>query len=291
MKMIDNELLSKYTSLRVGGPARRLLVPESEEELISAYKNAIRSGKALAILGRGSNTIFPDEGYDGTVILLTKACRTLKLLESKGRLWRRSSQVYAGASITLRNLIDFCIKNRLAAPTYLYSVPGNIGGAIYMNAGLGKGKGCCISESLLRVKICDGGRVRWIEYEECKFAFRKSVFSDESWLILGAEFEYDFSFRWKSKRLVGKRIKQTRKTQDRSAHNAGSIFKTGFKWLPELKGYQIGNAKYSEKVPNWILNLGGAKSSDIIQLIEHAKKLHKKNGFPEPVLEIEIKTI
>lgn len=281
--------LAALTSLRIGGPAAALVTPRSEDELLAAWREARARGDPVAVLGRGSNTIFRDEGFPGAVLRTTEACRQLEITSAQGRLWRRRTRVYAGCSVTLQELVRFCIDHRLAAPAYLYSVPGNVGGAIAMNAGTGKDEGRCISESVLRVKVFDGERVRWLAASDCGFVFRGSAFLEHDWLILGAEFLYPCCPRWRSRRQVRERMAFVRRTQDTAHPNAGSVFKTGYRHFPELSGFRIGDAAFSEKSVNWIVNLGNATCRDVLALIAHAGQLHRDAGLPEPVVEIHIK--
>ncbi|MDH3376915.1 MAG: FAD-binding protein, partial [Gammaproteobacteria bacterium] len=137
MQIIFNENLSRHNTMRVGGNADTLLLPESEDEMIRAYEETLEQKGRVFILGRGSNTIFRDDDFRGRIIKTTKACPRIKIVQSNRKSFRKRYLVEAGASVTNQSFLRFCRENNLAGPTYLQSVPGNIGGSIYMNAGTG----------------------------------------------------------------------------------------------------------------------------------------------------------
>lgn len=281
--------LAPFTTLRIGGQARYLSEPQSEDELVADFREGRRRGLPVAVIGRGSNTIFRDEGFAGLVIVTARACTQIEVTCVKGRLFRRLVGVRAGCGVTLPALVQFCIRHRLAAPYYLASVPGNVGGGVTMNAGTGVQEGRCVSENLVAVRIFDGDSIRTLSRSECAFGFRESVFLERKWLILGAEFEYPFQTRWTSRRLVRRRMEFVRRTQDTALPNAGSVFKTGYRHDPALSGLQAGGAAFSRKSVNWIVNQGGATCDDVLRLIELAKQSHRQRGEPEPVVEIHVK--
>ncbi|MDY6839532.1 MAG: FAD-binding protein [Thermodesulfobacteriota bacterium] len=283
-------IIAPYTSMKIGGVVSNLYIPESESELIDLLRSEHTSDTNVCVLGHGSNTIFDDHLDNYTVINTKKACPAIELRERVGPLFFRRYRVYAGASVPLQGLIRFCAKNNLEAPAYLYSVPGNVGGSVVTNAGKGEKDGRSISDFITSVAVFDGNRLRHLEKKECQFAFRDSIFQKERWVVLGAMFEMKSSPGRKTMAQVRERMAFVKRTQDRSHPNAGSVFKRGFRKMPELMGFQIGNAAFSKKTPNWILNLGGATARDVKDLIAHARRLHETRGYGRPKVELHIKS-
>lgn len=271
--------------MKVGGPADQLYVPESENELIGIYAEMLQTDSNFVVLGRGSNTIFGDAGFRGTIVKTTKACRDFIVRGSKRKLFSRLVDVEVGASLPNTTFLRLCAENELAGPAYLQSVPGNIGGSIAMNAGTGIDEGQSISDDLISLKVFDGERVAYLPKEACDFSFRYSTFQKKKWLVLGAIFR----FRSESKEVVQKRISArmefAKKWQDLGYPNAGSVFKSGYQHIEGLQGKKIGNAMYSKKSANWIINLGKASAGDILSLVEWGKKAHEKQGYDPPELE------
>jgi len=290
MQVEDKAEVAPLTTMRVGGTVDRLITPATEAELVEAWKRARDEGP-LCVLGRGSNTIFDDGLHPGSVIRTVQACKETTCCRESRRLAGGGAwEVHAGAGVTLQAFVDFCARHRIEAPAYLCSVPGNIGGSIVMNAGTGVREGRCISENLSRVKVFDGQTVTYIDRDDCAFAFRDSAFQRKDWLVLGAVFRMPSCPERRTRTLMRKRMDLVRKTQDSSSPNAGSVFKTGFRDFPEIRGHRSGDAMFSHMTANWIVNLGSATAQDVRRLVDYARAVHADNGLEEPVLEIHIKT-
>lgn len=257
---LKNELMSKHITFKVGGPVEIMLIPETEDELIQAIKFVHQKETPCRILGNGSNLIVKDKGLKGYVIKNTKACLALEV---------EDNIVYTGASVKLQQYIKFCTKNNLEGPEYLFSVPATMGGAIFMNAGRGKQFNLQISDYLTSVKIFDGHEIRVLSKEACKFEYRSSIFHEHrDWVILGAYFQLNDQNHEVGDRKIQERKSFVKEHQDYNAPTAGSVFKAGHhRAFNFVKGFRIGKAGYSKKTLNWINNLGGAKSRDIILLI------------------------
>jgi UDP-N-acetylmuramate dehydrogenase len=278
MKRLYNELLSKHTTFKIGGPVLLLSIPENEGELIQEIKRCKKEGLNYKILGCGSNVLICDKGINGVVIKNTEACSYINKEDN--------NIVEVGSSIYIQNFVRFCIEHDLEGMEYLYSIPATIGGAIYMNAGTGKKTNLSISDNLVSVKIFDGVKIKEIKKEECKFNYRYSIFhKNKDWIILGATFK----LREQPKEIGEKKIKErmdfVKKHQNRKHPNAGSIFK---KISPVskklLSGIKIGNARMKG---NWISNIGGASFRDVMTIIKIAKIISYLS-LKKPELEIEI---
>lgn len=277
---LHNELMSKHTTFKIGGPAEVLSIPKDEESLLAEIKYCQENEIPFHILGRGSNILVRDIGIKGFVIKNTCACTQLSINENI---------VEAGSSVSLQKFVRFCVDNDLEGMEYLYSIPGTIGGAIYTNAGRGKKYNLSISDKLVSVKIFDGERVMVLNKENCEFGHRSSIFQKKkNWMVLSSKFELLEQAKDVGNRKIKERLDFAKRYQDLEYPSAGSIFKN---WsgpvLSLMKNVQIGKTRFSHKTINWINNLGGAKAEDVIKLINRAKLMHML-VLKKPVLEIEI---
>ena len=287
MRLEDTDL-RRICSLKTGGNACVIERPESERELIAVVEKLTVSRTKFAVIGKGSNVVFLDAGYDGVIVQNTRACREIQLLEAKHRLFGGVSRIYVGSSVSNQKLIKYCINNGLDAPTYLQSVPGNVGGAVAMNAGTGVDEARYVSEYITRVKLFDGKEVFWLAASECGFAYRQSFFHQSNDTILGAEFGFSRRSSKKVQALARERGVFAKRTQDDTKPNAGSVFNRGYVDIPEIRGMAKGQAQFSQKTCNWIINNGEASSSDVMYLVDQAKKIHMSSGYSEPKIEWHI---
>jgi len=289
-----NEPLSRHTSFKIGGAAKYLLTPIDSDDLSGTIEFLNNNGLGFRVIGKGSNLLVSDSKIPHAVIKLDS--KYFKRIEKFGNV------VYAAAGATLAGFCNFTHANGLSGCEFLTGIPGTIGGALIMNAGVRSitpafgGKYRSIANIVIKITIMDyDGKTSIISAKEADFAYRSSQLKDK--IILGAWFELKPS---------GKDdiIKNTRDfwdkrafNQDYSLPNAGCVFKNpkdinlsagaliercGF------KGFRIGDAEVSTKHANFILNKGRATSSDVKQIIIMVqKKVNDEFGVTlEPEVEI-----
>jgi UDP-N-acetylenolpyruvoylglucosamine reductase len=126
--LLEREVLATKTTMRVGGPARVYAEPASAEDLSHLLVEVTRQNLPVLMLGRGSNLIIPDEGVDDLVISLAHPNWQKFEPHADGRIW-------AGAGLRLKNLCGLAIKGGFKGFEFLEGIPGNVGGALRMNAG------------------------------------------------------------------------------------------------------------------------------------------------------------
>lgn len=165
-----NVLLSEYTSIGLGGPARFFVECTSPGELRSVLMKAKQDRLAVQILGGGSNIIFSDNGFDGIVIKV--ALRGLEFGKNIG-------EVTAGAGESWDAFVQHCIENDLAGIECLSGIPGLVGGTPIQNVGA---YGQEVRETITRVEALDREslEVQTFTNEECRFSYRNSTFKTES---------------------------------------------------------------------------------------------------------------
>lgn len=266
MKVLLNESLAKYTTLKLGGTAGALYVPEDEHELITL----VREKKPQYFLGGGSNLLIPDRAPDTVVYL--KDFNT-------GIVDRGDGVFEAGASVRLQKLINTINEAGFGGIEYLFSVPGLVGGAIVMNAGLGHSRSDFISNYLETVRVLKDGQVVTFGKEDCKFGYRTSVFKNTDMIVLSAVFRFPEMSREESAKRKQERLDRCREIQDNSKPNCGSVFRECSPKIMSLakKTGLGGKVHFSKKTRNWILNDGGT-SADALKTIKKVEKLHKLFG-------------
>lgn len=264
----ENVLLSKYSTFRIGGPAKYLIEASDPKDLKRAIEKALEIDLKFLVIGGGSNILFSSEGYDGMVIVFN----------SSNNFLIDNNLIEVNASVPLNYLV-----NKLDSYTGLewaVGIPGTLAGAINGNAGAFGGE---ISNSIKKVKALEVKDKKIIEREfskeDCNFGYRNSIFKNNPNLIITSailELEKGNTeeIKQKIKNNLSKRILKQPK-----GFSVGSIFKNGDNFsageLIEkagLKGKQIGDAKIAEDHANFIINLGSATSDDVLSLIKIIKK-------------------
>ncbi|MBI2041678.1 MAG: UDP-N-acetylmuramate dehydrogenase [Candidatus Nealsonbacteria bacterium] len=283
MKIQKNVLLKEYTTFKIGGPAKYFCAVENKEDLIRAVSFAKKEKIPLFILGGGSNLLVSDEGFKGLVIKIEN-CK-LKIVNSR---------VIAGAGVSLAKLVSITSNAGLSGMEWASGIPGaTVGGAIRGNAGAFGAEMKDITKTVIVLEIQNPKskiqnnnfkiKIRNFNNKDCRFSYRSSIFKENPDLIIfSCELEMKRGDKVKEK---VKEILSYRKEKHPAEPSAGSIFKNleniRARDLIEkagLKGRTIGGAQISEHHANFIVNLGGAKSKDVLDLIDLAKK-EVKNKF------------
>lgn len=270
MIVLENEPLKKYTTFRMGGNAKKMYFPETTEELVSLVSQDKKILKY--VIGGGSNLIINDEkNYDEVLCLRNFN----KNFEDKG-----SGRFYIGASVRLQKAIKSVNAAGYGGMEFLFSVPGLIGGALYMNAGTGRKTGKYISDYVVSVDILKDGKKQTVAKEECGYSFRTSVFqSYENCIILGAEFQFPEMSAEDAQKGIDDRLALCKKTQDMSYPNFGTVFcVSNTKIMDYFRKFHVGyknGCSFSPKRKNWMLNRENGTFKQAVSLLNRVKRLHK----------------
>ena len=256
-----NAGIARYTSMKVGGTAKRICFPQDTGELKELVSSIRDSGGKYVVLGNASNVIFPDGEYDGTVIF-TKNCNNISA---------DKNFVTAECGATVNALSLFANSRSLSGLEFIFGVPGTVGGAVYMNAGCfgGETKDCFLSGEFLDR---DGNTVT-LYNKDMDFSYRHSILSVNGFIMLKAVFELKDGDREASFAIMQENMEKRKEKQPLDYPSCGSFFKR-----PEgnfagtlidrcgLKGVSVGGAAVSEKHAGFIINKGGATTGDIREL-------------------------
>lgn len=256
-RYVENEKsLSKFMS---GGRIKLVFYPDNYIGTVNLIKQLQKNKINFAVLGNGSNTLIKDEGYHGNL------CCVRELEE----IYTFDNRIYACSGVKLPKLAQVCSRLGLSGLEELSGIPACLGGGIYNNCGaFGKE----ISDIIEYVDAIKDGEVIRLKKEEICFGYRKSVFQNKEYFILGALLK----FNRKCKILIDEKMheyKIKRENSQPKGISLGSVFKrvnncsAGY-FIDKvgLKGLQIGGAKISEKHANFIINVGGATTKDFIEL-------------------------
>ncbi len=277
------EPVAPYTSLKIGGPAEAIVFPKSEREVSILMKCIARDRLPYFVLGGGSNLIVRDAGIPGIVIHLKYLNRII---------FQEPDILLADAGVLYPRLATAALEKGLSGLEFAVGIPGTVGGAVAMNAGIPGDETASVLKSV--TLIDEEGAVRRFAKEEIRFGYRtaalpRGVVTAASFRLIPAPVpQIDEKFR----RL----LKRRRETQPLSLPSFGSVFVNppgdfAGRLIESvgLKGYRIGDAQISEKHANFIVNLGKASSEEVLALIETAReRVVRERGVR---LELEAKVV
>lgn len=251
--------MSRRTTFRLGGRAAFLLEPRTEAELGAALSWAGGRGLPVFAMGRGSNLVVSDSGWDGAVVRLADSF--------SGTDWD-GGRVRVRSGTRLTEFVMQAVGRGLAGCEKLAGIPGTAGGAVSLNAGA---YGQEFSDQIVSVRSmgADGAVVERAR-AECSFGYRDSIFRRCGDIVLSADLQLDPGAEDSLREAVREAQRSRADKQPLDLPNAGSLFKRppgGFaaKMIEEagLKGFRVGNAAISSKHAGFAVNLGGATASEV----------------------------
>lgn len=286
MNYKTNILLKDYTTLRIGGPAARFFEPQSIEELQEILVLHQEKDWPLVVLGNGSNMLFEDGGYDGSIIHIGPSLSGIKRLDND------QVQVYAGEENSA--LANFLASEGLKGFEFASGIPGTIGGAVIMNAGAYNGE---IKDVLVKVGYLDEkGILHEVEAKDLDLSYRHSWFSDHFGIVVYAilQLEKATSKEVQEKILDLHNKRHAKQPMDKAS--AGSTFKRPKKGYASaliqqcgLKGLRVGDAMVSTKHTGFLINEGEATCKDFLDLVHQVQEEVKKQTGID--LELEVRFI
>lgn len=281
--------LAKYTTFRIGGPAKYFVEVKTLEEMKDALEYAKKNNLEFFVLGGGSNLLVSDAGFPGLVIKNKMCCTAVD-----------GEKMEVDSGVFLAKVVRDSMENNLSGLEWASGIPGTFGGAVRGNAGAYGGETKDILES---VKVLDTEKmeVRTCQKEECDFRYRHSMFkSSPQLVIISAVMKLQKGNKEECQKKAQEIIAQRMKKLPQGAPSAGSFFinpvvqneklikefeeEKGVKsregklpagWLIEkvdLKGKKIGGAMVNDMQANYILNTGAATAEDVVMLSSFVKQ-------------------
>lgn len=261
MHIERGKLLSSLSTFGIGGPARYYIEAKKPQDAREALEWALSEKIPMFILGKGSNCLFDDRGYDG--LILHNKIDFCDLSEES---------VYVGAGYSFSLLGVQTARRRLSGLEFASGIPGTVGGAVFMNAGANKQETEAPLLEVLYLSM-DGSEKLFLK-EDLQFSYRFSSFQKMHGCILAARFNLIKRLEARAAQLSI--VEYRLKTQPYKEKSAGCIFRNPFPDLSAgeliercgLKGTSSGGARVSEMHANFIVNAAKASSTDVLALIQ-----------------------
>jgi len=278
--------MSKYTSFKIGGPAKVLIEPNSVDSLSEILKACFKENVKPIVLGNGSNVIVKDEGINGVVIMMGSAFSKIE--------YCGNNMVKAQAGANLATLCKFALEYNLTGLEFAYGIPGTVGGAAFMNAGAygGEMKDVVMVVNHMNLK----GERGSFQGSQLDFSYRHSAYVNSDLIITSVIFYLDTENPEGIKNKMEDFLRRRKAKQPLEYPSAGSTFKRpeGFfagALIEEcgLKGYSVGGAAVSEKHAGFVINKDNATAKDVLDLIDHIQKT--VNDSKGVLLEPEVRII
>ena len=261
--------MGALTTYRVGGRAAAMVVVDDHETLSAVAAAVAGTGIPVMTLGRGSNMLVADRGFDGLVVHMAGDYAAINVIDE--------TIVIAGAAAKLPVVARTTVGYGLTGFEWAVGVPGSIGGAVRMNAG---GHGADMSAALLDADIVDfaAGERRIVPAEELQLSYRHSALRTDE-LVVGCRLSLSPGDERKGKAEMAE-IVQWRRDNQPGGQNAGSVFTN-----PEGdsagrlidtaggKGLRVGSAEVSEKHANFIQADEGGSAADVLQVMIEVRTL------------------
>lgn len=285
-KVLYDKSLKDYTSFKIGGSCPAIIEVNSSDSLGHLIKACIDNDVKYLVMGKGSNMLCDDNGFNGVVLHVGNDFADITLHED--------GVIEAEAGCSLIKLCRFALDNSLSGLEFAYGIPGSVGGAIYMNAGAYGGE---IKDVIRSAEYIDfNGDIGTYSCEELDMSYRHSVFQNSGFLITKGFFKLEKGDKSEIESKMTELMGRRKSKQPLEYPNAGSTFKRpegqfAGKLIQDcgLKGYSVGGAMVSEKHSGFVINYNNATSEDVKQLIKHVQKtVQDKTGY---FLECEVKII
>ncbi len=260
--------LKNRTSFRIGGPAEFYVRVNNEDEIKDMLGWARDNNHNVFILGKGSNILVSDTGWQGLVIDITGFSRIT---------WNESTAVCQSGAM-LHSLVKQSVERGFCGIEELAGIPGSIGGALVMNAGAFSQT---VSDCLHSVSGIDQADTSiWkVMRDKIDFGYRSSSLKKRGSTILSAEFRFSNGNKEELKKVFSATLQKRSQKQPLDIPNCGSVFKRppgnyagALIEQCNLKGFRVGGATVSEKHANFIVNDKNATATDVRELIASIQK-------------------
>lgn len=265
-----NEPLSRHTTYRIGGPAALFAECDSLRDLTRLTQELAEEQLPWLVLGKGSNILASDEGYDGAIIVL-------------GRDFKRHSiddtHLRTGAGVILASLVQEAFRCGRSGLEFAVGIPGTVGGALAMNAG---SREEWIGSTVETVTLLDPANgLTQLRGDEVAWSYRRTDLSARG-IVVEASLRLEAGDAAQIRRVMEASLRRRKRTQPLAVPNAGSVFVN-----PEgdsagrlieaagMKGACVGGAQVSEVHANFIVNTGGATAADVMDLMASVREAVK----------------
>ncbi len=277
--------MSDYTTFKIGGNARLMITPMTDDGLVGVLKACKKEGIMPMVIGNGSNMLISDKGLNTVVINM---CRPNCEISYLG-----DGVIECDAGVNLSKLCNFALENELTGLEFAFGIPGSAGGAAYMNAGAYGGEMKDVLTSCRHVDL--DGNVGSLSGEELELSYRTSAYEHNGFVITKLILKLKKGNRDEIKAKMQELLQRRKDKQPLEYPSAGSTFKRPEGYFAGalieecgLKGASVGGAQVSEKHSGFVINKGGATSADVMELIKYVQEtvLREKGVLLEPEVRL-----
>lgn len=284
--ILENELMSKHTSFKIGGMADIFVNVKKEDDVKKVLEYSDENQIPLTIIGNGSNLLVKDGGIRGIVL---RVDIEEFYLEKKDEEYI----VTVGAGVKNGYVAQKLLIEEIEGFEFAAGIPGSIGGAIRMNAGAHSGE---MKNIVLETKCIDKkGNIKILSNEEQKFEYRNSIFSTNEYIILSTKLRLNKGIYKEIKSKMDEYSVWRKEHQPLEYPSAGSTFKRGEDFITAklidecgLKGYNIGGAEVSTKHAGFVVNKGDAKAKDVLNLTKYISQMIYEKFGKKVELEVQV---
>ncbi|HET8815784.1 MAG TPA: UDP-N-acetylmuramate dehydrogenase [Solirubrobacterales bacterium] len=279
--------LARLTTVRTGGAAAWFARPGDEESLVAALRWAESEGLPVGVIGSGSNLLIADDGFHGLAV---------KLVGELAEIEREGDHVVCGGGYRFPSAAAKTAGWGLSGLEFGVNIPGTAGGAVRMNANAYGGQ---LARVLEWVEVCTAAGSDRRAPEQLDFAYRRSNLRDGE-IVARASFRLEPGDPEKIRATLAEMRGRRREAQPSGIKTFGSTFKNPDDPRAEgrsagqlleaagCRGLRHGGARFSEKHANFVENLGGATTADVLELMaEGRRRVHERFGIAlEPEVQV-----
>lgn len=281
-----DEPLKNHTTFKIGGKCKCLIDINSAEALKEILCILKQEDVSYFVIGRGSNILVSDEGYDGVILHIGKLFAKIEKIND--------TDIRCTSGVSLKDICLYAMENALTGLEFAYGIPGTCGGALFMNAGAYGGE---IKDVIVAAKMIDRtGKIHLFSAEELHLSYRHSIVQEQGLIVVSALFAFEQGDRAQIKAQMQELNAKRREKQPLEYGSAGSTFKRpeGYfagKLIEDagLKGYRVGDIMVSEKHCGFVVNVGQGTCAQADAVIRHVQQTVKEQFGV--TLETEVKRL
>ena len=280
-RVVFDEPLSRHNSWKIGGSADLFVEPDNSDQIAEVLHFSQGNEIPLVVIGQGTNLLFDDAGVRGIVLKIGERLADMQISENL---------IVAGGGAWVPQLARQSMQAGLCGLEHCIGIPGTVGGLVMMNGGSQR-KG--IGENVVSVTVVDrDGIKKQLSQSECDFSYRQSALQGTGCVVTRVELNCPKGDRKKIRQEMLADLRTRRQKFPRKQPNCGSVFLSTTEMHATvgppgkviedagLKGLQVGKAEISRQHANFIVNLGGASSMDVLILIKQVRqRIREQIGF------------
>ena len=280
-----DEPMSSHCTFRAGGTAKYYVIPDEYKKVRDVLRLCVEENIPYYVIGNGSNLLVQDDGFDGVIIEIDSALAKIEI---------NGNEIVAKAGAKLSKIAVKALNESLTGFEFAHGIPGNLGGAVTMNAGAygGEMKDIVVSASIMD----EDGNIRKLDNKELEFGYRTSVLRPGKDIVIDVVIALHPGNQTEIRSRMAEIAASRKEKQPLEYPSAGSTFKRpeGYfagKLIDDagLRGYRVGGAMVSEKHCGFVINYDNATATDVINLMKDVQTKVKEKFDVQ--LEPEVRII